>query len=133
MKYFKLSNGVEIPALGFGTWKIKGEDCYIAVKEAIKQGYRHIDTAWIYRNEKEVGRAIKDSGIDRSNFFITTKCWNDHRGYDNTLKAFKESCDNLQVDYLDLYLLHCISSFWPFFFAITSTPPSFLPPTILVE
>lgn len=108
MKYFKLSNGVEIPALGFGTWKIKGEDCYIAVKEAIKQGYRHIDTAWIYRNEKEVGRAIKDSGIDRSNFFITTKCWNDHRGYDNTLKAFKESCDNLQVDYLDLYLLH-----WP--------------------
>lgn len=108
MKYFKLSNGVEIPALGFGTWKIKGEDCYIAVKEAIKQGYRHIDTAWIYRNEKEVGRAIKDSGFDRSDFFITTKCWNDHRGYENTLKAFKESCDNLQVDYLDLYLLH-----WP--------------------
>ena len=106
MEYFKLSNGVEIPALGFGTWQIKGEDCYWAVTEALKVGYRHIDTAWIYRNEKEVGRAIKESGIDRSELFITTKCWNDHRGYENTLNAFKESCDNLQVDYLDLYLLH---------------------------
>ena len=108
MEYFKLSNGVEIPVLGFGTWQVKGEDCYNAVTEALKVGYRHIDTAWIYRNEKEVGRAIKDSGIDRNELFITTKCWNDHRGYENTLNAFKESCDNLQVDYLDLYLLH-----WP--------------------
>lgn len=108
MEYFKLSNGVEIPVLGFGTWKIKGEDCYKAVSEALKVGYRHIDTAWIYRNEKEVGQAIKDSGIDRSELFITTKCWNDHRGYNNTINAFKESCENLQLEYLDLYLLH-----WP--------------------
>lgn len=108
MEYFKLSNGVEIPALGFGTWQVKGDTCYHAVREALNVGYRHIDTAWIYRNEKEVGRAIKDSGIDRKDLFITTKCWNDHRGYENTLRAFNESCENLQTDYLDLYLLH-----WP--------------------
>lgn len=108
MEFFTLSNGVKIPALGFGTWQVKGEDCYNAVTEALKVGYRHIDTAWIYRNEKEVGRAIEDSGINRDELFITTKCWNDHRGYDKTMKAFEESCSNLKLDYLDLYLLH-----WP--------------------
>ncbi len=108
MEYFTLSNGVKIPALGFGTWQVKGEDCYNAVTEALKVGYRHIDTAWIYRNEKEVGRAIEDSGINRDDLFVTTKCWNDHRGYDKTMKAFEESCSNLKLDYLDLYLLH-----WP--------------------
>jgi methylglyoxal/glyoxal reductase len=108
MEFFTLSNGVKIPALGFGTWQVKGEDCYNAVTEALKVGYRHIDTAWIYRNEKEVGRAIEDSGIKRNELFITTKCWNDHRGYDKTMKAFQESCSNLKLDYLDLYLLH-----WP--------------------
>lgn len=108
MEYFTLSNGVKIPALGFGTWQVKGEDCFNAVSEALRVGYRHIDTAWIYRNEKEVGRALKDSGIKREDLFITTKCWNDHRGYERTLKAFEESCQNLQLEYLDLYLLH-----WP--------------------
>lgn len=108
MEYFTLSNGIQIPALGFGTWQVKGEDCYNAVTEALKVGYRHIDTAWIYRNEKEVGRALEDSGIKREELFITTKCWNDHRGYEKTMKAFDESCANLKLDYLDLYLLH-----WP--------------------
>lgn len=108
MEYFTLVNGVKIPALGFGTWQVKGEDCFNAVSEALRVGYRHIDTAWIYRNEKEVGRAIKESGIKREDLFITTKCWNDHRGYERTLRAFEESCENLQLDYLDLYLLH-----WP--------------------
>jgi diketogulonate reductase-like aldo/keto reductase len=108
MEYFKLSNGLKIPALGFGTWKIKGDDCVNAVKTAIEVGYRHIDTAWVYKNEKEVGQAIRESGIPRAEFFITTKCWNDHRGYDETMKAFEVSCENLQTDYLDLYLLH-----WP--------------------
>lgn len=108
MEYLTLINGIEIPVLGFGTWQIKGEDCYNAVSEALRVGYRHIDTAWIYKNEKEVGRALKDSGIDRKELFITTKCWNDHRGYEKTLNAFEESCLNLQLDYLDLYLLH-----WP--------------------
>ena len=85
MEYFKLSNGIQIPALGFGTWKVKGDDCVNAVKAAIEVGYRHIDTAWVYKNEKEVGKAIRESGIPRSDFFITTKCWNDHRGYDATM------------------------------------------------
>lgn len=108
MEYFKLSNGIQIPALGFGTWKVKGDDCVNAVKAAIEVGYRHIDTAWVYKNEKEVGQAIRESGIPRSDFFITTKCWNDHRGYETTMKAFQVSCENLGTDYLDLYLLH-----WP--------------------
>ena len=108
MEYYTLSNGIKIPALGFGTWKIKGDSCIDAVKAAIEVGYRHIDTAWVYKNEKEVGQAIRESGVQRSDLFITTKCWNDHRGYAETMKAFQVSCENLGTDYLDLYLLH-----WP--------------------
>ena len=108
MEIFKLSNDILIPALGFGTWKVKGDDCVNAVKTAITVGYRHIDTAWIYKNEKEVGQAIRESGIPRSEFFITTKCWNDHRGFEATMRAFQDSCENLGMEYLDLYLLH-----WP--------------------
>lgn len=108
METIKLNNGVLIPILGFGTWRNKGEECFNSVLEALKFGYRHIDTAWVYGNEKEVGKALKASGIDRSELFITTKRWNEFRGYEETKKAFNESLKNLQLDYIDLYLLH-----WP--------------------
>lgn len=109
MKNFKLNNGVEIPAIGFGTWQIEeGEKAYQAVKTAIEKGYTHIDTAAVYGNEVSVGKAIKESGVARENLFITTKLWNDKRGYENAKAAFQESMDKLGLEYLDLYLLH-----WP--------------------
>lgn len=109
MKSFKLNNGIDIPAIGFGTWQIpEGEEAYQAVTEALKVGYTHIDTAAIYGNEKSVGRAIKDSGIARDTLFITTKLWNTERGYDKTIAAFEKSLADLNLAYIDLYLIH-----WP--------------------
>lgn len=106
---YALNNGVRIPCVGFGTWQTPdGEVAVSAVEEALKLGYRHIDTAAIYGNEKSVGEAIRKSGIDRKDLFITTKLWNDEHGYENTLKAFEESMNKLGLDYLDLYLIH-----WP--------------------
>lgn len=109
MNNFKLHNGVLIPEIGFGTWQTPdGETAVEAVKVALREGYRHIDTALIYRNEESVGKAIKESGIDRKDVFITSKLWNKARGYDTALKAFEISLKNLGMDYLDLYLIH-----WP--------------------
>lgn len=106
---FKLSNGVEIPCIGFGTWRIDdGGETVDAVCAAVDAGYRHIDTAFAYYNEKGVGQAIRDCGVGREKLFITTKLWNSDRGYDSTLKAFETSMNNLGLDYLDLYLIH-----WP--------------------
>lgn len=106
---FKLSNGVEIPCIGFGTWQIPdGKETADAVCAAVDAGYRHIDTAFAYDNEKGVGQAIRDCGVGREKLFITTKLWNSDRGYDSTLKAFETSMNNLGLDYLDLYLIH-----WP--------------------
>lgn len=104
-----LSNGVQMPCVGFGTYKTPdGEVCINAVKEAIKCGYRHIDTAAVYGNETGVGQAIKECGVPREELFVTSKVWNDVRGYDNTIKAFEETMKKLDLEYLDLYLIH-----WP--------------------
>ena len=109
MKSYTLNNGVSIPVLGFGTWKAEnGEVAYQAVLEALKAGYRHIDTAAIYQNEESVGRAIRDSGIPRQEIFVTTKLWNTNHSYEEARQAFEQSMEKLTLDYLDLYLIH-----WP--------------------
>jgi len=105
----KLNNGIELPYLGLGVFQTRdGVEVVNSVKWAINAGYKLIDTAKIYGNEKGVGIGIKESGIDRKEIFLTTKVWNSDQGYDNTLKAFDESLRLLNVDYLDLYLIH-----WP--------------------
>lgn len=106
MEYVRLSNSVEIPQLGFGVFQIPPEETKDVVKKAIEVGYRHFDTAQAYFNEAEIGQAIKESGIEREDLFITTKVWVDSYGYEETKKAFQESLDKLQTDYIDLYLLH---------------------------
>lgn len=106
---YTLNNGVKIPGIGFGTWQsADGDEAYQAVLDALKSGYRHIDTAAIYGNESSVGRAIADSKIDRQDLFVTSKLWNNVRGYDETLAALDESLNKLGLEYLDLYLIH-----WP--------------------
>ena len=104
----KLSNGVIIPGLGYGTYQTPPEDAYRAVTDALAVGYRHIDTAALYGNESGVGQAVKDSGLKREEVFITSKLWNTERGYDKTMAAFEKTLAELGTDYLDLYLIH-----WP--------------------
>ncbi len=108
-KIFTLSNGVEMPGIGFGTWKAKdGADAYDSIIEALKAGYRHIDTAAMYRNEASVGKAVKECGLKREDIFVTSKVWNKNRGYEKTLAAFEKTLATMELDYLDLYLIH-----WP--------------------
>ncbi|WP_172579649.1 aldo/keto reductase [Ligilactobacillus agilis] len=104
----KLSNGVTIPGLGYGTYQTPPEDAYRAVTDALAVGYRHIDTAALYGNESGVGQAVKDSGLKREEVFITSKLWNTERGYDKAMVAFEKTLAELGTDYLDLYLIH-----WP--------------------
>jgi 2,5-diketo-D-gluconate reductase A len=107
MQYVTLNNGVEMPILGFGVFQISDPaECEKAVVEAIQSGYRLIDTAASYKNEGAVGNAIKKSGVDRKELFITTKLWIQDLGYEKTKAAFQKSLDLLQLDYLDLYLIH---------------------------
>jgi len=107
MIYKKLKNGVEIPALGFGVFQVDDSAvCERCVSDAIEIGYRLIDTAMTYKNEEAVGNAVKNSGIAREKFFITTKAWITDMGEERTLRAFDASCKKLGVDYLDLYLIH---------------------------
>ena len=105
---FTLANGVEIPAVGFGTYKAADNTDEAIISEAIRHGYRHLDTAAFYFNEEAVGKAVRESGIPREDFFLTSKVWKDHLGYDSTLQEFENSCKRLGTDYLDLYLIH-----WP--------------------
>lgn len=108
LRRLRLLSGQFIPEIGYGTYLAKDDDCYEGVLHALKVGYRHIDTAAFYDNEEEVGQAIKDSGIDRSELFITTKVWNNSRGYEKTIKSVENSLKKLDLEYLDLVLIH-----WP--------------------
>ena len=104
-----LNNGVEMPVLGLGVWQAEtGNECRQAVLWALQAGYRHIDTARIYGNEKDVGAAVRESGLPRGEIFVTTKLWNGDQGYDKALRAFDHSLTTLGLDFIDLYLIH-----WP--------------------
>jgi 2,5-diketo-D-gluconate reductase A len=103
-----LHDGVEIPQLGFGVFQVPPEDTQAVVEQALDAGYRHIDTAGAYRNEKGVGAAIAASGLAREDLFVTTKLWNSEQGFDSTLAAFEASLGRLGFEYVDLYLIH-----WP--------------------
>ncbi|MEU6852060.1 aldo/keto reductase [Actinacidiphila alni] len=103
-----LNNGVTIPQLGFGTYQIEPKDTREAVRTALEIGYRHIDTAQMYGNEKEVGQAVADAGLPREEVFLTSKLNNDSHAYGDALTAFARSLDELDVEYLDLFLIH-----WP--------------------
>ncbi|STO92363.1 Glyoxal reductase [Haemophilus pittmaniae] len=107
MKSVKLNNGIEMPMVGFGVYQVSDEDTEKAVSEALKAGYRLLDTAAVYGNEAGVGRAIKASGIPREEIFVTTKLWiQRENGYENTKKALENSLTRLGLDYVDLYLMH---------------------------
>ncbi|MFO8018938.1 MAG: aldo/keto reductase [Promethearchaeia archaeon] len=105
---WELNNGVDMPIFGLGTWLLTGKEVQDSVKWALDAGYRLIDTATIYGNERQIGKALKEYGIPREDIFITTKVWNSDQGYNSTLKAFESSLRKLQTDYIDLYLIH-----WP--------------------
>lgn len=104
----KLNNGSYIPSIGYGTSLITGDECIKIIKKAIEVGYRHIDTASAYKNEIEIGQAIKSSNVNREELFITSKVWKDSMGYENTLKSFNSTLKNLNLEYVDLFLIH-----WP--------------------
>jgi len=107
----KLQNGYEIPCLGYGTYKVSGEEAVAVIKTAISAGYRHIDTATFYGNEVEVGQAIRECGVPREDLFITSKVWKTERGYEKTKASFLKTLEDMQLDYLDLYLIHWPASF----------------------
>ncbi|CAH2242779.1 aldo-keto reductase AKR2E4-like isoform X2 [Pararge aegeria] len=111
----KLNDGGEIPAIALGTWlgnntqpSAQGTEVEVAVRWALEAGYRHIDTAWVYKTERQVGQGVKVSGVPREEVFITTKLWNDQHARDAVVPALRESLKNLQMDYVDLFLIH-----WP--------------------
>jgi diketogulonate reductase-like aldo/keto reductase len=106
--YTTLNNGTQMPLLGLGAWDMYGKEAEQAVLDALEIGYRLLDTATLYNNEKEVGNAVRQSGIPRSEIFVTTKVPNPQQGYDSTLRAFDASMQALNIDYIDLYLVH-----WP--------------------
>ncbi len=106
MKNVKLLSGHEIPILGLGTWQLKGRQCERIIKEAIGLGYTHIDTAWMYQNQREIGKALREIHMDREDIFLTTKIWHSHLKYDEVLSQFEECLSDLQMDYVDLLLIH---------------------------
>lgn len=108
MQYVTLNNGLRMPQLGFGVFQVPDDEAERSVDVALRAGYRSIDTAAVYQNEEGVGRAVRASGIHREELFITTKVWNTDQGYENTLAAFEASLRKLDMEYVDLYLIH-----WP--------------------
>ncbi|WP_342434150.1 aldo/keto reductase [Neobacillus sp. FSL H8-0543] len=108
MNFVILNNGLKMPQLGYGVWKIADDQATAAVAKALEAGYTSIDTAMLYKNEVGVGKAIKETAIPREELFITTKVWNSDHGYEDTLRAFDLSLERLGLDYVDLYLIH-----WP--------------------
>jgi len=108
-RYRELSNGLQVPIIGFGTYKLgEDEEVIKSIKYALEVGYRHIDTAAFYGNEEAIGKAIKESNLKREDIFLATKLWNDCHGYEKVMKAFNDSIKKLGVEYLDLYYIH-----WP--------------------
>ncbi|BDI23659.1 aldo/keto reductase [Herbiconiux sp. L3-i23] len=103
-----MNDGFLIPQVGLGVYKVADDDAADVVREAIRVGYRHVDTAKLYDNEEGVGRGIRESDVPREDLFVTTKVWNDDHAYDRTLRAFDASLERLALDYVDLYLIH-----WP--------------------
>src|SRR6185503_14178677 len=103
-----LRDGAEIPQLGFGVFQVPPEDTADVTTRALQVGYRHIDTASAYRNEAEVGNALRAAGVERDEVFVTTKCFNTQQGHEQAWQALRGSLDRLELDYVDLYLIH-----WP--------------------
>ncbi len=106
METIKLSSGHLMPVVGMGTWRLQGEACKVAIKKAVEMGYTHIDTAWMYGNQTEIGEALRELSMDREQLFITTKVWHTHLCYDEVLTQFDECLNQLQMDYVDLLLIH---------------------------
>lgn len=105
---YELSNGIVIPSVGFGTFRLEGIDAEDSVKRALEAGYRLIDTASVYGNEEAVGKAVRESGVPREEILVTTKVWNSDQGYKSTKEAFQRSMEKLGLGYIDIYLIH-----WP--------------------
>lgn len=105
---YELNDGSTIPQLGFGVFLVDDDQAHVSVAEALRVGYRHIDTAAVYRNERGVGRAVAESGIARDDIYVTTKLWNANQGFDSTIAAAEKSLERLGLDHIDLYLIH-----WP--------------------
>lgn len=108
MEQYTLNNGMKLPAIGFGCYNAKGGDNYQILTDAIKSGYRLFDTASFYRTERDLGRALKESGLKREEFFLQTKLWTDEMGHDNVRVAAERSLERLNTDYIDIYMIH-----WP--------------------
>lgn len=108
MENVKLASGHEMPMLGLGTWQLKGRQCERIIKIAIELGYTHIDTAWMYENQRQIGKALRDVNVERADLFITTKIWNTHLKHADVLSQFEVCINDLQMDYVDLLLIH-----WP--------------------
>lgn len=114
MKNVKLASGQEMPILGLGTWKLKGRQCEQITKIAIEMGYTHIDTAWMYENQREIGNVLREIRIERQNLFITTKIWHTHLKHADVLSQFDVCLKDLQTEYVDLLLIHWPSDTVPF-------------------
>ena len=114
MENFELLSGHTMPALGLGTWELRNQQCKTVVKQAVEMGYTHIDTAWMYANQREIGDALQEIGAKRHELFITSKIWHTHMERDNVLSQCDECLDQLQTDYVDLLLIHIPSQTVPF-------------------